>query len=236
MPSLKTRRHIIFGVALAVLFGALIYGFVTRNNALLPKETKSYEGLTLEEDLQTNDVTQHYFDHRISVGEAAIEAREAAGQENMNIVFAVANDADFIGDLVRGREGYEAFLQLNPISYVAWSNYGSVLDRMGDTEGADEAYWQALNLNASAGQFDKYVRFLERNNADGVYDERLKEIYELSITVLGQEVWNMKGLAEWYLGQGDCEEAVDHYEVALQLAPDDPGLQNDLDEAKEGCR
>lgn len=235
MASVKTRRIIVLGIAFIVLLVAVIYAFASKNSVIVSStDGSSNEGLVLEEEFDIDEATRITFEHRMAVAEAAIDARAEVDDVDQYLILALASDADFIGDLEKARTTYEQLLQLNPINFVVWGNYANVLARMGALELADEAYWQALNLNATEAQFEKYIRFLNLHKPEG-YRDRVKEMYELAITAHGQKKWIMLGLADWYLEANDCSQAVAHLQVAKQLDPEDEYIDVDIEKARDAC-
>lgn len=234
MTSIPSRRNIIFVIALLVLLAMLIYSVSGRFGVILKNEEP--KDLTESVTVDSTEAIQFMFEQRVAVEKAAIEAQLAVGEVDWDLYLALGSDANFAGDLATSKWAYESLLQLNPISVVAWGSYARVLEEMGDLDAAEEAYWQAMNLRLASAEFQKYIAFLERHNEGGVNDDKILEHYELAVRILGQEVWSMVGLGEYYLAHGDCKHAIDHYEIALQLDPTSEAVASDLADVKEECR
>lgn len=236
MNIMQTRRQLVLGIALLVLLGAAIYGFINKPTVSEPDKDRDYEGLILINDISMPDEIRTYFEQRIAVSRSSIATQVALGAEpDLELLFALAWDLNATGDLVGAREAYEDFLELNPLHYTAWNNYGNVLQLMGDIDPAEEAYRQALELYQSEEYFRDYVKLLQ-DNANGERDEDIKALLEQSVEVLGQTSWNMVELAEWHLTHGDCDSALNHYGVAKALDPDGESLSMSIAEANEICK
>lgn len=233
MNLLKTRRQLVLGVALLVLVGAVVYGFFTKQGPV--QDQTSYEGLVTEEEVIQDEVTREYFLIRLGFLEAALAAQQDAyGEEfDWDLYLDIAHDAGQIGDLVKQREAYEDLLALNPINFTAWNNYGNVLTFMEDYDAAENAYYQALELNATEDHFRDYIGFLEAFVDDS--DQRVREMLELGVEVHGQTRYFMVSLGEWYFERGDCEHAISHYEIAAANDPDFEDIQDRLGEIESAC-
>ena len=221
--------------AVIALAAVIVVVLLTSKKAVAPADDWAEQGFTLKEEFVFNERENYYFQNRMAVYDAAITARETVGEEDQDVIFAYATDADLIGDLAAAREAYEKYFQINPIDYVAFENYSDVTERMGDLKTAEDAIRQALNLAATDDTFGRYIRFLE-NHFAGQRDDEIIATYELSVSILGQKAWNMTGLGDAYFRTGDCTQAIAHYQVALQLAPDDEGLKKDFQKLKDSCK
>lgn len=237
MSTLTTRRNIVFSVALVVLLAAVVYGFVQRPG-MIPRHSDEMadKDLVKTVDVDMSDEIRNTFDQRILVTKAAIEARESVGQDVALLQFALASDADIIGDLVTAREYYEDYMQSNPVNFTVMLNYAAILTRMGDLDRAEEMYRHVIEIVPTEEHLNRYVRFLETYNENGSRDAELKDLYELSLDFIGQREWILLGLGDWYLRNNDCKAAIDHYEVALQINPSNENTQNDIAELRATCR
>jgi hypothetical protein len=45
----------------------------------------------------------------------------------------------------------------------------------------------------------------------------------------------MTSLGDWYAADGECDKAVDHYQVAVVLLPDNQALKDDMARLKSTC-
>ncbi len=200
---------------------------------LLQSQVKNETQYT-QVEIDMDEQSKVLFEKRLAVAKAGLEARKRAGQEDLRLTEAVASDAYFLGRLTEAKEIYEEYLQLNPINPVVWTAYASILEEMNELESAEEAYYQALSVNATSANFDRYIRFTKRHYADERHQE-IRAMYELALQTLGDETWILNGLAEWYAKDGNCEQEVEHYEKALQVATNKESAQKNLDDARESC-
>lgn len=237
MSTLTTRRNIVFSIALLVLLGTALYGFL-QHPGMIPRDKNEIP----EKDLvQTAEVAipqelRNTYEQRIAVSEAAYAAREDAGQYDELLAFAIGSDADIIGDLAKARKYYEAYFQVNPVNFTVMLDYARVLANMGDLERAGETYRHLIEIVPTEQHLNRYARFLENNYQDGSHDKELRELYEAALDHLGQQEWILLGLGQWYERNDDCKAAIDHYEVALQLNPENEHTQEDLADLRATCR
>ena len=70
---------------------------------------------------------------------------------------------------------------------------------------------------------DLINKYMPENKAD------VKIILEHAITNLGQTPDLMIKLGDWYADNGDFERAVSHYEVALQLVPENEAAREQME-------
>ncbi|MCH8049299.1 hypothetical protein IH979_01140 [Patescibacteria group bacterium] len=237
MKLLQTRRQIVLGLAVLVLIAAVVYGFVTSRGG---DATSTYEGLVTQQDVDMDEETRFIFENRVMIFQAALAAQEAfeeqTGQRvDWDLYLEIASNANIIGDLATARENYQALLQLNPLHYAAWNNYGGILVQMKDFDAAEDAYLQAIDIFPTQEAYRDYVALLERPETSD-RDEEVLEILQDGVRRLGQQTWFMVRLAQWYLEHDDCDQALAHYKVAMQLAPEREAIQKDYQEARASCR
>jgi len=198
--------------------------------------TDPYKGLVTERPTQMDEATREYFEQRLATTKAAIEAAEKSGQEvDLDLYLSAASDSHSLGDLVTTREMLEKQLAGNSINFVAWNNYALVLEDMEDYKNAETAFRKTLEIERGIIKYyDDYADFLLAH-----YPERrddLKTLIETNLELGGQTVWNMVALGDWYAVGGECDKAVDHYEVAVVLDPTNQALKDDLTALEKSCQ
>lgn len=229
MKFLETRRQFIFGIALLVFVGALVYAGFANSNAW------KYQGLTLQSDVEMDEETRNILETRIATTQAAIDAQRGSDDIDLNLYTNLAFDAILMGDLVLARETYEEYFERNAINYIAWNNYANVLRDMGDTEKAEEAYRKAVELGGMEEYYSDLIDHIRKNDPDGEREDEVKALLEQDVEENGQSSWSMVMLAQWYMDHDDCERALDHYEVAVSLLPDNETLVQEYEDAKDTC-
>lgn len=225
-----SRTRIVGGVvALAVILLA-VYGVCA-----FMKESKNHD-LVTSVDSGLDEATLTIFTKRITETKAAIAAQEQAGAEvDLDLYLSLANDAYTIGDLVTAKEALEAELKANPINYTAQNSYGTVLEAMHDYDGALVAYKAAVASGAKVEEYYRDELELLKTQFPDRRDE-MKAVIELSIAERGQTSWSMVELGKWYKEAGDCAQAIEHYEVAVSLAPENKTIASDLSELRKTCK
>lgn len=202
----------------------------------LSSQKAKYRGLTTSRQVDLDESTRAYFEQRLASTQAAIAAKQQAGEDvDLNLYLSAASDAFTLGEFVTAREMLEIQLEGNPLNHVAWNNYALILSQMGDLELATNAYKKAVELSPDYQKYwSDYADFLVQHYQDQTED--LKIWYEASIAQLGQTNWNMVGLANVYAEAGDCDRALDHYDVAVSLNPENQALKDDRAALRATCK
>lgn len=228
-----TRTRLIAGVVGLVILISLGYGLF-----LLVGPSAKYRGLNTTMQVEMDEATRAYAETQLKTSQASLAAAQAKGGEiDLNLYATVAHYAYIIGDLVTAREALEAELKGNPINYGARNSYGSVLEKMGDYSGARKAYEQALADSAGQGPEALYVSLLDLLLAHFPTErDAAKTLLETSVTKKGQSSWNMMQLGRWYLAEGDCQRAIDHYTVAKTLSPKNQSIADELQQIVQSCK
>ncbi|MBU1126656.1 MAG: tetratricopeptide repeat protein [Patescibacteria group bacterium] len=229
MNFLETRRQIVFAIAFTIFVVALVYAGLANSNAI------KYRGLTLVEEIQMDDATRVAVEARIATTKAAIAAQKGSADMDLNLYTNLAFDASLLGDLVLERETYEEYFTHNSINYTAWNNYGNVLAAMGDPKKAEEAYRKAVELQPHEEFYRDLIDLIRKNDPEGDREEEVRDLLLEGVDRVGQKPWFMVVLAEWYMDNGDCERALDHYEVAATLIPDNEALITEYEAAQKTC-
>jgi tetratricopeptide (TPR) repeat protein len=225
MDVLQSRRKLIIGIAGVVVAVAIIWAIVAASNP--------YRGLETERRNNIDDTTREIVGQRLELSLAALEAQKDVGDVELDLYTSVIFDAWVMGDLVLARETSEEYFEHNDINYAAWNMYGAVLKEMGDLEGAEDAYMQAIQLNPNVEEY--YRDLINVISEDPERSGDVKEALETLIENAGQSSWSMVTLGEWYRENGECDEAIAHYKVAAGLAPELESIQADLESLQKEC-
>lgn len=209
-----SREQSIFtvvGIAILIAVGIGAYVYVNQN---------PYKGLVTQVEVQSDESVRTLAQQRIATAQAAIAAEEAAGVAvNAELYNAIASDALILGDLVLARESLESSLAHNSLNGATWSSYGYVLFSMQDYENAKNAYLRAVEITPMEATYRDAIRILTQHFPED--KTKVKDLYEESVELLGQKMFNMLGLANWYAENSDCDRAEDHFDVAKALATSD---------------
>lgn len=222
--KLSREQYIFSAAALAVLLalGVGVYAWVNQD---------PYEGLVTYIEVQSDEGVRTLAQQRIATAQASIQASKDAGEEiNFDLYNAIASDALILGDLILARESLESSLENNSLNGTTWSSYAYTLLMMQDYENAKNAYLRAVEITPMEATYRDAVRILTQHFPEEQL--KVKELYEDSVDVLGQKMFNMLGLANWYADAGDCDRSEDHFDVAKDLSTSDEIRQQVIDEEK----
>ena len=215
-----------------VIVGLVVYGIV------LWQDNAKYAGLVTHEDTGLTAASRSYIEGQLNTAQAALAAQISATPDDvdLDLYMTAAWHAAALGDLVLAREIYEDYFTLHAINAAAWNHYGSILMRMEDYVVAEEAFRTAGELAPSEENYRDLITAVGNTAPDGTRDDEIKLILEAGVINVGQTPWFMTELASWYLNHGDCDRAIDHYEVAKGLLPvGNEAILQDLQAAKERC-
>lgn len=225
-----TRKQAVLGVSLVAVLALLAVGAVQ----MFPRLIDPYAGMKTTLEVQMDDATRLLVQQKLETARASIAAAQQAGEEfDMNLYLAIAEQQHILGDLIASREAYEAYLELNPASYVAWNAYGTILEIMGDYEKAGPAFEKAIDGLKAQEFFRDYAEFLAAHYPEK--ETEYKAVIDQAYEALGQTPWTMQVLGNWYFAHNDCVLGRDHYEVAQALDPDNTNITLDAEEKYDAC-
>jgi tetratricopeptide (TPR) repeat protein len=226
MNLLKSRRILVLSIAGVVLAVAIVTAIIIANDP--------YRGLETERGNSVDEQTQEVVGRRLDLSLAALDAQKKDGGDiDLDLYNSIALDAWTLGDLVLAREISEEYFTHNNQNYGAWNHYGNILNAMGDKEGAEAAYLRTIEVAPNVEEY--YRDYMNIVAEDPERDEEVKAILEVAIAATGQTSWNMVTLGNWYEEHGECDRAIDHYEVAADLAPENENIALDLEELRATC-
>mgnify|MGYP001607972595 CR=1 FL=1 len=171
------------------------------------------------------------FDAKLAEIRSQIAEAEASGKREISLYLQLGNWLYSTGDLGLAEDAYRNILSTNPQDVPALQNLGQTLLEMGDVKGAEQVWRQSLTLEPSE---DYYIRL--SNLITEKYPARQAEIQKLledAIATLGQTPALLIRLAMWYEAKGDFDQAISHYEVALQLEPANQSLKDKITELRQ---
>ncbi len=238
MESIEDRSRAVYFVIGIVVIAVAIHLLFPRQASrklAIPVSTDSHLIYTIE-NLNIEEAVRTLLLQRSALARSGVAAHIAEDQDpDFDLYVIAAESAYMMGDLRGARDAYAALLERNPLNYVTWNNMGNTLSRMGDGQGAIEAYTQAISIRSSEEYYRDYITALQKFTPENV--EEIERAFKEAVADIGQTPWSMIAFAKFYLEQGDCDRAMDHYEVAEDIV-DEPGqesLQKDIEKAKDAC-
>lgn len=206
---------------------------------ILPRDKKPEEtGLIDTREIELAPEMRDLVEQRVAVTRSAIEAQESVGEVDWDLYTVLAYDYELLGDLKSAAETYETYLELSPVSYVAWAQYAEVMRLRGDLRTAESAYRQVLSMFVSQQYVLSLIQIIEEQAPNGERKDDVKALLDLAVQAEGQNPMFMYYLAEWELKYGSCDTAYDYFENAIRLTDEEElktALRNDLEQARVTC-
>lgn len=229
-----SRKTAAVSIILLILAAAVVYGAY-----YLSSDAFRYRGLVTSDDTEIDEGQRLYFEQQVATAQGALAAQKAEMDINdvdWDLYLSIAWNASAMGDLVTAREILEEYFTLHQTNPAAYSLYGTILSRMEDKQKAEDALRRSADLQPSEEAYRKLIAAVRDNSENGDRDQEIKDLLEEGVDKVGQTSWFMVALAEWYLGHNDCDQALDHYQVAEALLPDNEAIAADIAAAREQCR
>jgi tetratricopeptide (TPR) repeat protein len=231
IKKISTKGYIILAaiIIIAVVGGLWLQDYIKYNSQdPLEVETEflSYIDRGLDEE------SRLHYDNKIAELEASIASQ---GEEpGLGDLLDLGNAYNTIGELAKAKETYGQILLRSPSDAPALENLGSTLYLMQDYLGAEEAWLAAAEISGSEPHILRLVTLI--NDHIPEHKAQVQDILEIAITHLGQTPGLLAALGEWYFEQGDFARAISHYEVALDVDPENEILQTRLEEIRNAWK
>lgn len=182
-----------------------------------------------------SDTDYQLLSHDVSVARAAIDAHEELGEEpEINLLLRLANNYTALEEYGLASEVLEQYLEISPTNPQIWIDYGFALAGDEKLNQAENAYLQAVDIDFNQNTMRRMVDFWMQYDV-GDRSEQTLQLLEAGVESFGQTPYLMTRLGEWHMLYGDCNIAVDYYEILVSISPDDAGAAQDLDIAKRQC-
>lgn len=185
----------------------------------------------MEVDRGIRPEDQPIFDARLATIQKNIAETEAAGKRDIHLYLQLGVAYYEVGKLGLATEQFLNILNTNPEDAPALENLGQARLEMKDYKGA-EGYWR--RAIAASPREDTYVRLanLLDDNFTG-RDQEVRILLEQAVSALGQSTNLMIRLGNWYRDQGQLDEAISHYEVALTIAGGNKSIEIELNRLRD---
>ncbi len=190
-------------------------------------------------EVEIDPVDRGLLERQIKLMESGIDAQESVSNDKKDWEWALYRSLGYnhslLGQLTGAKNSYGDYLEINPLNDAVWSSYARVLEEMGELDLAEDAYLQALEIKPKEQHVRELIDFWRDNYPDESSDE-IKELLDIAIVEIGRTPYFMIELGQWYLAAGDCKQAVEHYEIVVDMLPDNESAKKDLAEVEEQCR
>ncbi len=208
-------------LAIVILAVLGVFWWKSLPEAALPEPLKPTDlsGLQTVVDRGIPEENRLQFEARILSLQEEISAQET---QNIGLELQLGNAYYTIGELGKAVEQYDKILATHPADAPALENKGQTVLEMGDPNGALELWGRAVASSPFEGTYLRMADAIEQN-----FPERrdaLKTLLEDAISTLGQSSVLLTRLGKWYEQEGEIAEAISHYEIAVQLDPDNQEL------------
>jgi tetratricopeptide (TPR) repeat protein len=221
MKASPRLKYVLLGFAavIVVVVGGLMF---ERSWRLTHSGTATPQNLVLHVDRGLSPADKAALQARIDAEVAAIAADDKAGTPDLTKVLLLGNYYYEIGDLDNAAKTYRSILATHPKDTPSYENLGQVQLEEGDYAGAEASWKAAVDISPYEPTYLKLVDLIDKHFPD--QNASIETILESAIGNLGQTPGLLTRLGDWYAEKGNLQEAISHYEVAHQLAPDDTSI------------
>lgn len=164
------------------------------------------------------------------IAELEASLAEQGDSPDLSNMLQLGNKYYAIGELGKAKKVYGEILLISPTDVPTLENLGTTLVEMEDYYGAEEAWILATELAGNESHVIRLANLIDEYIPE--HKDRIGPMLKLAIEQLGQTPGLLARLGEWYYEQGDYERAVSHYEVAIDIDPEDESLQTRLEEIR----
>jgi len=189
-----------------------------------------------EPELETSDLIPLYcmwiralcdtvdLDHALTLAERAADEFP----REIDVLIALGNVLDLRGELERARDVFAKAIVTDPTGSLQHYNLGAVLERLGDEEGAEASYREAVLLDSEMNTL------LEASAALGALlrrTGRLEDAARVYEAYLDEDPINVDILVEHGICLSDLDsfsDATERFELALSLEREHPGAWYNL--------
>lgn len=171
------------------------------------------------------------FLQRVEDLKAELSAADSEGRRDISIYLRLGNAYYTLGELGLAAENYREILRTHPQDGPAHENLAQALVEMGDFEGAENHWREAIRYSGTEQSYLKLAAFLTEQYP-GRADEVL-EILEAGVADNKQTPAFMVAIGNWYRARGQLEQAISHYEVADRLLGGNASIQIEIQQMRE---
>lgn len=217
-------------IKLAAVIGGIvilaIVGLVAWKQGVLPGVTG--KNLVLFVDRGFSEKDKAAFEQKLADKQKEVDEIVAKGERDITKILQLGNLYYTVGNLEKSAEQYRDILSTNPQDPPALENLGQTLYEMRDYEGAAVSWQKAIDASPYEVTYIRLADLLVEKFSERNEDVRL--ILEHAVVNLGQTYGVMIRLGDWYARNNQYDRAVSHYEVALQLNPNNDEARRIKDE------
>jgi len=168
------------------------------------------------------------FERQLADKQKEVDELAAKGERNLTKILQLGNLFYTVGNLEKSAEQYRDILSTNPQDPAALENLGQSLYEMRDFEGAAVSWQKAIDASPYEVTYirlaDLLIEKFPERNAD------VKLVLEHAFANIGQTYGIMIHLGDWYARNNQFDRAISHYEVALQLNPNNDEARKTMQE------
>lgn len=219
------KRFVGIGISLLVIGAVVVVWYVESRPSAGPKDPTQTITQVVDRGISPEDLP--IFEQRVVDLQTELEEKQAAGEPVIGIYLRLGNAYYGLGQLGKAVEAYNEILKTHPKDGAALENKAQALSEMGDGEGAKVAWYAALAIDPREDTYLKLVTYLSSKEPTSSGEEVIR-LLEEAVQNNGQTPGLMVALGNAYRREGNFQQAVTYYELAVQLSPDDASIQEEL--------
>jgi len=223
----KFRGYLVLiAIVVIAVVGAYWYQDYLKYNTEEPVEVQEF--VTWVDRGMDSELAERY---ALEIAELEAAITEQGDDPDLADLLQLGNKYYAIVELGKAKETYGKILLISPTDVPTLENLGTTLVEMEDYYGAEEAWVLATELAGNESHVLRLADLIDYYIPE--HKDRVGPMLQLAIQELGQSPGLLARLGEWYYEQGDYERAASHYDVAIDLDPEDQSLKDRVEEIRD---
>lgn len=223
---------------LQILVGIIVLALLVGAALLIKNAVRDRMSTRYDVEVDISDEQRVAYEQKLSDAQGRIDRKEGEGNDWWLAYLDAARMSSALGRNGDAEGYYRTFLKRFPEHRVGLANYAHLLFETGRYRAAEIIYGRLVSVARIEEDLRDYVEVIKAQNQEGERNADLLSVLEVAVADYGQTAFLMLELADLYQKMGNCELAIQHHEVLLNLVDESQKAQieNDIARMQETCR
>lgn len=217
-------------VILAALLGLLAAGILIYNKYKTDKPGTSTGTVAYTAPANMPEKFRADFDEAVKI--------LAEKNNDYDALLTIARIKNLSGDYRGAVEVYEKMVNIKDKDILPYLNMGDAYNSLKDYDKSGEMYEKVIEINPKWVNAYRQLYNLYKFGLTHKYDDRIEGILQSGLKIsqdMGGEGYSdfYAMLGMYYKGKGNKEKAIENFNKALELDPDNGGVKSELEELKK---